>query len=823
MNPTCKKLQETMAAEGPEVLQTDDAAQRHLEECEACFSFLGTLQELNASLLEMPTVDAPDHVVEELLARPELESPVETRVQTPTKPGIKIDWIRWTVWGSAAAFALLFITLAVPSLQRNRMAIPSEREAALDREQTRQQQEVDRLAELRRDIPEPPAYAPPEPKEHALGGTMEDASSSIAGVDVPADKKDEDSFAFEAGKAGELSRNEEEAPAGARLARARSPRKTKDVPPVYPEAAKQKGIQGTVTLRISIEQEGNVTQAEVVNAHPLLKQAAIGAVLQWKYEPQPAPVGIIVRVKFELEEPDSESLDGLAFHPTRGYWANTYLPGDPEMRFLHAKLQQFSSAQLQAFTGKTPRLHEAAHQPFQPFDSPENASMALYLHADRKGVSAEKRLVVQVGLKGIERRAGRRPAMNVGVVLDLRGDIPVGVAHGMRALLTELNRAKELGDRFRLVVAGRPGGVVLGPEEFRHGPLTAALDQMFAQDAPAGDHVLDIVEAVKTAIQEVGTDDDPAAVLGSSVVLLVTGQPLGEATQALATLAHQSAVAGIPVSAVGVGGNTLSNEINQVALSGQGNRRLLEKPSEAARLIDLELSAASRVVARAVRLNIRLAEGVRLVDILRSEPLDAVQAQQVREAEQSIDTRLNLNLGIEADRGEDEDGIQIVIPNFYAGDEHAILLDVVAPGSGAVAQVTMRYKDLAFLRNRVTQASLSLARGQETRDPLELNVLKNALAVRLAETLERAGMALSHGQTAEVASILTKHRDELTRHCSEIPGLQDADTRNDLELIEEYLLLLTTPAVQNASLRNHLADSLRYAGWLKIQPPLSVS
>jgi hypothetical protein len=274
---------------------------------------------------------------------------------------------------------------------------------------------------------------------------------------------------------------------------------------------------------------------------------------------------------------------------------------------------------------------------------------------------------------------------------------------------------------------------------------------------------------------------------------------------------------------VGVGGNTLSNEINQVALSGQGNRRLLEKPSEAARLIDLELSAASRVVARAVRLNIRLAEGVRLVDILRSEPLDEVQAQQVRQAEQSIDTRLNLNLGIEADRGEDEDGIQIVIPNFYAGDEHAILLDVVAPGPGAVAQVTMRYKDLAFLKNQVTQAGLSLARGQETRGPLELNVLKNALGVRLAETLEQAGMALSQGQTAEAANILTKHRDELTRRCAELPGLQDADTRTDLELIDEYVLLLTTPAVQNASLRNHLADSLRYAGWLKIQPPLSVS
>jgi hypothetical protein len=38
--------------------------------------------------------------------------------------------------------------------------------------------------------------------------------------------------------------------------------------------------------------------------------------------------------------------------------------------------------------------------------------------------------------------------------------------------------------------------------------------------------------------------------------------------------------------------------------------------------------------------------------------------------------------------------MQIVIPSFFTGDSHVILLDVVVAGPGPVADVTLRYKDL---------------------------------------------------------------------------------------------------------------------------------
>ena len=198
--------------------------------------------------------------------------------------------------------------------------------------------------------------------------------------------------------------------------------------------------------------------------------------------------------------------------------------------------------------------------------------------------------------------------------------------------------------------------------------------------------------------------------LGSSLVLVITPRKLGDELDAISRLAHRSAVGGVPVSVIGVGAAVDRGELERLALAGQGRRYFLEQSSDASSIVDRELAASSRVVARALRLRIKLADGVKLVDVIGSVSLNERQAERVREAEKSIDLRLSRNLGIEADRGEDEDGIQVVIPSFYAGDSHTILLDVVASGPGPIAEVTARYKDLAELRNTVAKASLALPR-----------------------------------------------------------------------------------------------------------------
>jgi periplasmic protein TonB len=77
------------------------------------------------------------------------------------------------------------------------------------------------------------------------------------------------------------------------------------VQPEYPALAKQARIQGTVVLRAVISREGTIQDLQVVSGHPLLVQAAINAVRQWRYRPyylndQAVEVETQVTVNFTL-------------------------------------------------------------------------------------------------------------------------------------------------------------------------------------------------------------------------------------------------------------------------------------------------------------------------------------------------------------------------------------------------------------------------------------------------------------------------------------------------------------------------------------------
>jgi len=85
----------------------------------------------------------------------------------------------------------------------------------------------------------------------------------------------------------------------------REPRKIKDVPPRYPDIAKQARVQGIVILECTISPRGDVTEIKVLRGIPLLDAAAIDAVRQWQYTPTylngvPVPVIMTVTVNFRL-------------------------------------------------------------------------------------------------------------------------------------------------------------------------------------------------------------------------------------------------------------------------------------------------------------------------------------------------------------------------------------------------------------------------------------------------------------------------------------------------------------------------------------------
>jgi len=58
------------------------------------------------------------------------------------------------------------------------------------------------------------------------------------------------------------------------------------VEPEYPETARAQNLQGKVVLKIRIQPDGTVEDVQLVSGDPLLAQAAIAAVMQWKFKPQ---------------------------------------------------------------------------------------------------------------------------------------------------------------------------------------------------------------------------------------------------------------------------------------------------------------------------------------------------------------------------------------------------------------------------------------------------------------------------------------------------------------------------------------------------------
>jgi TonB family protein len=84
-----------------------------------------------------------------------------------------------------------------------------------------------------------------------------------------------------------------------------APVRLSDVRPAYPPVARQARVTGTVKLSIVIGPTGIVERATVVESVPLLDEAALNAVRQWKYAPTKVnnvavPVSMTVAVAFVL-------------------------------------------------------------------------------------------------------------------------------------------------------------------------------------------------------------------------------------------------------------------------------------------------------------------------------------------------------------------------------------------------------------------------------------------------------------------------------------------------------------------------------------------
>jgi protein TonB len=78
--------------------------------------------------------------------------------------------------------------------------------------------------------------------------------------------------------------------------------------PVYPEAARQRGQQGAVGVRLRVDEDGSVLRVELIESsgHPLLDQAVIDALRRWRFAPamqggRPVAADFLHRTIFRLD------------------------------------------------------------------------------------------------------------------------------------------------------------------------------------------------------------------------------------------------------------------------------------------------------------------------------------------------------------------------------------------------------------------------------------------------------------------------------------------------------------------------------------------
>jgi hypothetical protein len=175
----------------------------------------------------------------------------------------------------------------------------------------------------------------------------------------------------------------------------------------------------------------------------------------------------------------------------------------------------------------------------------------------------------------------------------------------------------------------------------------------------------------------------------------------------------------------------------------------------------------------------------------------------VKADEELLDDRARKEAGIAEDRSkEDEDGIKTLIPQFYLGDAHIVLMEVEVPaGTGVrpVADVFLKYKDLVFTRNGTEKETVTVETAPNADAQirsLDSSVQKNILGFETGETLVEAANFLRTGKTLEAAKKLDAQRELLSNAAA---SWVDADLRRDAELVGKYQEVVASLGNRNIS------------------------
>ena len=443
-------------------------------------------------------------------------------------------------------------------------------------------------------------------------------------------------------------------------------------------------------------------------------------------------------------------------HPV--YFQNTYIGGDASLKYYKTLVSKGNS--LNSW------IHPDYHFPLlhsQPYDPPVKGAMELYSHLDRNYIDGKSRIFLQIGLKGTDQFTWRQPPMTV-VILDL---LPAHRSSEAEVFVQSLLPKLDFYDRVGLI-----NEEVTVPVSSRQEFKRFLRDHSNSEKSSPRDQETiwrEVIKAFSSAKRENSMQNKRLFILAEKRIAPFFTETI-----------HELLLQEINSSVISWSFKNLTSHM-ETAQAGEGNLHYVENEIEIAAAARAELKSLEKVVARSLRLSIQLSRGVKLIQIIGSRPLGEPEKKRVKQAEIAVDRKLARTLGIETDRGDDDPGLQTIIPYFYGSDEHIVILELETDRSGAVADIKLKYKDMVEMRNETLHTAVSLQKNPQQITPRQHTIAKNIVGLCSAQVLQK--IQSDHLRHQDKLNVIRKFREDLQL----LPEFyySDPDVVSDVELISQ--------------------------------------
>jgi len=495
------------------------------------------------------------------------------------------------------------------------------------------------------------------------------------------------------------------------------------------------------------------------------------------------------------------------------YVTSTYLGGRGERERL-AKL----IADGVLVNGKQVKLAAFSKQYSQAFAIPTQTALRLTADTEHGRIPTQGgKTHLQIGVQAIKREAPKRPPLNICLVVDHSGSMgDEGKIENARAAAVQVVDRLAPTDTIAVVVYDTTPTLLVSA---RKATGKQAIQAKLRTLQPGNS--TDIHAALQAGYGEVRKNLDPQAI--NEVILLSDGNVTSGVSDlgAFSRLTSKAFDDGIPTTTIGMGLDYDEELMMTVAREGKGNYHFVKDAASIQDILKEELEDLTHVVAKALRLRIKLAEGVELVRVLGSAQMTEEEVASTKATERKIDQRVYRELGITEDRQhiEDEPGIKVVIPQFYMGDSHVVMLEINVPAGkrpAKIADVYLKYKDIVFRTNREVETSAKVDRAT-TEDQkvasIRQPVKKNLLGFETGEALQKAAAFIQRGQPGEAAKAIDEQMVVLGVASK---AWKDPDLDKDGTLLAAYRDVISGMGSQYAgdrSLGEYLAKSLTYSAY----------